>query len=71
MLKKEIRIKCISSEACEKTMRSIHEQLVGNEDYINSNIILNDSETRRDETVNEIHLLFFEECENVPSIVID
>ena len=42
----------------------IHNQLVGNKDYINCNIILNDYYE------NEINLFIFNECENIPNIVI-
>ena len=42
----------------------IHNQLVGNKDYIDCNIILNDYYE------NEINLYVFNECENVPNIVI-
>ena len=42
----------------------IHNQLVGNKDYIDCNIILNDYYE------NEINLYIFNECENVPNIVI-
>ena len=42
----------------------IHNQLVGNKDYINCNIILNDYYE------NEINLYVFNECENIPNIVI-
>lgn len=43
---------------------SIHQQLVGNKDYIDCNIILNDYYE------DEINLYIFNECENVPNIVI-
>lgn len=43
---------------------SIHQQLVGNKDYIDCNIILNDYYE------DEINLYIFNECENVPDIVI-
>ena len=42
----------------------IHCQLVGNKDYIDCNIILNDYYE------NEINLYVFNECKNVPNIVI-
>ena len=53
-----------------KTMEKIHEQLVGNKDYIDSNIILNDSSTRRDGTKNEVRVYIFHECKNRPVIKI-
>ena len=53
-----------------ETMEKIHEQLVGNQDYIDSNIILNDSSTRRDGTKNEVRVYIFDECKNRPVIKI-
>ena len=47
-----------------KIANSIHNQLVGNKDYIDCNIILNDYYE------NEINLYIFNECENIPNIVI-
>ena len=43
---------------------SIHQQLVGNKDYIDCNIILNDYYE------DEINLYIFNECKNVPNIII-
>ena len=51
-----------------KTMEKIHEQLVGNQDYINSNIVLNDSSTRCDGTNNEVRVYIFDECKDRPAI---
>ena len=53
-----------------ETMEKIHEQLVGNKDYINSNIILNDSSTRCDGTKNEVRVYIFDECKKRPVIKI-
>ena len=53
-----------------ETMEKIHEQLVGNKDYIDSNIILNDSLTRCDGTKNEVRVYIFDECKNRPVIKI-
>ena len=53
-----------------ETMEKIHEQLVGNKDYIDSNIILNDSPTRCDGTKNEVRVYIFDECKNRPVIKI-
>ena len=51
-----------------ETMKKIHEQLVGNQDYVNSNIILNDSSTRCDGTKNEVRVYIFDECKERPAI---
>ena len=53
-----------------ETMEKIHEQLVGNKDYIDSNIILNDSLTRCDGTKNEVRVYIFDECKKRPAIKI-
>ena len=57
---KEIRrrfvLKNDDAEKCARLMDLIHNELVGNEDYINNRIILNDSKTRQDGSVNEIHV---------------
>ena len=43
---------------------SIHQHWVSNKDYIDCNIILNDYYE------DEINLYIFNECENVPNIII-
>ena len=43
---------------------AIHEQLRGNKDYIDSNIILNIGEP------NIVKLYVFKECEHIPAITI-
>ena len=53
-----------------ETMKKIHEQLVGNKDYIDSNIILNGSSTRCDGTRNEVRVYIFDECKKRPAIKI-
>lgn len=67
MLKRKYIIQTEEGKEYE-VLEKIHNQLVGNPDYINSNIILNDSSTRNDGTVNEIHVYIFEECKNIPEI---
>ena len=54
-----IRPKEVDRHTIENIGNSIHQQLVGNQDYIDSRIVLNDSSTRRDGTENEIHLIIF------------
>lgn len=65
-LAKEIIIKCGSSEEMCKIRDKIHDQLVGNIDYIDSNIVLNDGCV--DE--NSVWLGIFKECKEVPDIKI-
>ena len=67
-IKKKIIIKTNSKEEEIKTLSEIHNQLVGNIDYIDNNIILNDSSTRNDNTENEIHLIIFNDCKTNPII---
>lgn len=63
-VKLEITIKTQSEEEKMEVGTRIHEQLRGNPDYVNNNIILNiDAE-------NEVWLGIFKECENVPKITI-
>ena len=69
MVKECIIIKTENGKEFE-TMEKIHEQLVGNQDYIDSNIVLNDSSTRCDRTKNEVRVYIFDECINRPAIVI-
>ena len=67
MVKECIIIKTEDGKEFE-TMEKIHEQLVGNKDYIDSNIILNDSSTRHDGTNNEVRVYIFDECKERPVI---
>ena len=63
-LKMHIIVKTVNEEEKMRIGNSIHEQLVGNKDYIDSNIILNiDNE-------NEVNLYVFNECENIPNITV-
>lgn len=57
----------IETENDDKKMEignHIHEQLVGNKDYVDCNIILNVDER------NKIRLIVYDECEYVPPITI-
>lgn len=42
----------------------IHNQLVGNEDYVNSDIVLNCDKG------NELHLYIMDDCKDIPEIKI-
>ena len=53
----------------------IHEQLVGNMDYVDSRIILNDSSTRKilgpeEEFKGEVHIYIFNDSETDPDFII-
>ena len=63
-LKMHITIRTTDEKEQLKIGNSIHYQLVGNKDYIDSNIILNI------DVENEVNLYIFNECENVPVIII-
>ena len=63
-LKMHIIVKTVNEEEKMRIGNSIHEQLVGNKDYIDSNIILNI------DNKNEVNLYVFNECENIPNITI-
>lgn len=60
----DIRIKTDTEERQMAIANSIHHQLVGNQDYIDNNIVLNI------DTDNEVNLYVFEECEDIPDIII-
>lgn len=63
-LKKEIIITVKNEKEQMRIANSIHHQLVGNRDYIDSNIVLNIDEN------NTVRLYIFEECENEPDIIL-
>ena len=67
-IKKLIIIKTNSHEEEYEVVKKIHEQLVGNQDYIDCRIVLNMSSDRVDETENEVHLYIYEDVETNPEI---
>lgn len=69
-LRKLIIIKTKTEEEESAVMESIHNQLVGNPDYIECRIILNNSSTRNDGTKNEVHVYIFNDSESNPQITI-
>ena len=69
-LRKLIIIKTNSHEEEYKVAEKIHKQLVGNQDYIDCNIVLNMSSDRADETENEVHLYICDDAKTNPEIKI-
>ena len=65
-VKRQVEIYTDSKEETIRIGTSIHQQLVGNQDYIDNNIILNCT----DEPTT-VSLYIFEECKELPKIVID
>lgn len=63
-LKIKITIETTTKDEQMEISNSIHNQLKGNEDYINDNIVLNCNEE------NVTKLFIFNECKNVPKIII-
>ena len=63
-IEKEIEIRCRSNKEKMRVSKLIHDQLVGNEDYIHNNIILNHEEDCK------VLLVIFTECEEIPTITI-
>lgn len=63
-LKMKVTIETTDAKEQMKIGNFIHEQLRGNQDYIDSNIVLNI------ETKNTIKLYVFKECKNIPTISI-
>jgi hypothetical protein len=64
VFKKIIEIRCLSNEEKMKVGTLIHEQLAGNKDYIDSNIVLNIDEDCK------VILIIYPECEEEPRILI-
>ena len=69
-IKRMVIIKTQSREEEFRIADKIHNQLVGNPDYIESRICLNMSKDRDDGTENEVHLIIFNDSESEPEITI-
>lgn len=63
-VKYHIAIETSTNDEKMEIGQSIHNQLVGNQDYIHDRIILNIDGYER------VELLIFEDCENVPKITL-
>lgn len=64
IVKKHIKIKVNDDKEQLAIANSIHEQLVGNPDYIDNRIVLNiDAD-------GEVNLYIFDDCKEDPTIVI-
>ena len=61
---REITIKCADAEEKMRIGMLIHDQLKGNQDYIDCNIILNV------DAQNTVKLYIFKECKEIPQILI-
>lgn len=62
--KKAIEIECSSNEEKMEVGKLIHNQLKGNQDYIDNNIILNIDEDCK------VIVIIFNECKEEPTILI-
>ena len=70
-IRRQIIIKTQDNEEEYRIANKIHEQLVGNQDYIDSRIVLNMADDRLDDdTKNEVHLYIFNNSETDPEIKI-
>lgn len=69
-IRKTIIIKTRSKDEEYAVAEKIHNQLRGNNDYIDSRIVLNRSGDRKDGTENEVHLYIFEDSQTDPVIII-
>lgn len=69
-LRKLIIVKTNSLDEEYEVAKKIHKQLVGNQDYIDCNIVLNMSSDRADETENEVHLYICDDAKTNPEIKI-
>lgn len=63
-IKMHIIIKVKNNEEKMAIGTKIHEQLRGNEDYVNNNIILNVDDP------NMVDICIFEDCQHIPEITI-
>ena len=68
-VKKCIVVKAADEDQMGEIATRIHEQLVGNQDYIDSNIVLS-MEPDGEETKNEIHVIIFNNSKTEPNITI-
>ena len=66
-VKKEIIVKLKSKEEMLDTALKIHRQLVGNEDYIESRIIVS-MEPEDKDTENEVHVYIMNDSKTIPEI---
>lgn len=71
-LGKVVEIRCENPEETFRVASSIHEQLKGNEDYINSDIILHysDEEDKAMGEPNKVWLYVSNEVETMPDITL-
>ena len=69
-VRRTLIIKTNSHEEEFAVAEKIHKQLVGNPDYINSDICVNMSKDRNDGTENEVHVVFFEAAKSDPELKI-
>ena len=69
-IRKTIIVKTRSKNEEYAMAEKIHNQLIGNNDYIDSRIVLNMSGDRKDGTENEVHLYIFENSQTDPVIII-
>lgn len=60
---KSIQITVVDEKDKLKVLDKIHNQLVGNQDYIDNNILLANFD-------NYVSLMFFKECKDIPEITI-
>lgn len=67
-IRRQIIIKTPSHEEEYRIAEKIHNQLVGNEDYIECRIVLNMSADRADDTENEVHVYIFNDSKSDPEI---
>jgi len=65
---KEIIIKLNNEESKYKALEEIHKQLKGNQDYIDSNIILNDD--NEGSTDHRVNIYITEDVKQIPKIIL-
>lgn len=69
-LRRKIIVKASDKDEESRILNKVYLQLVGNEDYIENRIILNDSSTHNDGTENEVRVYIFNDSKSDPEIKI-
>lgn len=69
-LRKVIKVLVNSPEQEAVVLDNICSQLVGNQDFVDCRIVVNDSSTRNDGTENEVHVYIFNDCTSEPNLIL-
>lgn len=67
-IKRQYTIKCVDVKDADMVANRLHEQLRGNEDYINSNIVLSKAAICNGQ--GRVDIYVFDECKTDPTITL-